>query len=211
MSYKKELYKKQAATLIQNLQKRNIEGIYCESKEQAVEKALKIMGEDASVSWGGSTTLHECGLMEKLHESGLTLIDRDKAPTREEKIEKELEAFSCNYYLMSTNAITMDGQLINIDGYGNRVAALIYGSDHVLILAGMNKIVLDVDAGMDRAQNIAASANALRLDAKTPCGATGVCGDCMSAETLCCQIVITRRSRIAGRIKVILIGEELGY
>ena len=211
MDHKKQTYAKQAATIIENLGKRNIEGIYCASKEQAAEKALAIMEEGATVAWGGSMTLQECGLMDKLYKSGLTLIDRDKASTPEEKIAREREAFGCNYYLMSSNAITIDGQLVNIDGHGNRVAALINGPDHVLILVGVNKIVPDVNAGIDRIQNLAAPANVSRFGLKTPCSATGFCGDCQSLDSVCCQIVITRLSRHPGRIKVILIGEELGY
>ena len=116
-----------------------------------------------------------------------------------------------DYFLMSTNAITLDGELINIDGRGNRVAFLCYGPENVLIFAGMNKIVSNIEEGISRTRNIAASPNAIRLNKNTPCGITGKCEDCYSPDCMCGQYVITRRSGIPNRIKVILIGEELGY
>jgi len=112
---------------------------------------------------------------------------------------------------MSTNAITLDGELINIDGRGNRVAFLCYGPQNVLILTGINKIVADIESGIKRTRNIASPPNAIRLNRNTPCAITGKCGDCFSKECMCGQIVITRFSLIPNRIKVILIGEELGY
>ena len=108
-------------------------------------------------------------------------------------------------------AITLDGELINIDGRGNRVAFLCFGPQNVLILAGMNKVVTDVESGINRTRNVAAAPNAIRLNRKTPCAVTGRCGDCYSEDCMCGQYVITRRSGIPNRIKVILIGEELGY
>ena len=112
---------------------------------------------------------------------------------------------------MSTNAITLDGELINIDGRGNRVAALIYGPEQVIIIAGMNKVATDEAAGLARARNMAAPPNCVRLNKKTPCAVTGRCGDCYGEESICSQIVVTRRSSQKNRIKVILVGEELGY
>lgn len=112
---------------------------------------------------------------------------------------------------MSTNAITLDGELINIDGRGNRVAFLCYGPQNVLIISGINKIVSDIDSGIKRVRNIAAPPNSIRLNRKTPCSINGKCEDCYSPDCMCSQLVITRRSGILNRIKVILVGEELGY
>ncbi|MBQ8148172.1 MAG: lactate utilization protein [Lachnospiraceae bacterium] len=208
---KKEFYEKQAATIIKNLEKRNMEGYYCPDAASAVQKALSLMPENSIVSWGGSMTLSEIGLMDALQNANYNLIDRMTATTIEEKREIYSKTVLADYYLMSTNAITLDGQLVNIDGAGNRVACLIHGPEHVIILAGMNKVESDVDSAMARVRNIAAPPNTVRLNCKTPCAVTGVCGDCLSPETICCQEVITRYSRIQGRIKVILIGEEYGY
>ena len=112
---------------------------------------------------------------------------------------------------MSTNAITADGELVNIDGNGNRVAALIFGPKQVIIVAGMNKVAVTEEEAINRARNMAAPPNCIRLNKHTPCAATGKCADCMGSETICCHTVITRRSRDAECIKVILVGEELGY
>ena len=116
-----------------------------------------------------------------------------------------------DYFLMSSNAVTIDGELINIDGNGNRVACLIHGPEHVILIVGMNKVVTDVESGVARVRNIASPANAARLGTRTPCGAVGHCCNCNSPDCMCCQVVITRHSRHTGRIKVILVGEELGY
>lgn len=208
---KKEFYEKQAATIIKNLEKRNMEGYYCPDAASAVQKALSLMPEHSVISWGGSMTLSEIGLMDALRQEKYTLIDRATATTIEEKRALFSKTVLADYYLMSTNAITLDGQLVNIDGAGNRLACLIHGPEHVIILAGMNKVATDVDAAMKRVRNISAPPNTVRLNCKAPCAVTGICGDCLSPETICCQEVVTRYSRIKGRIKVILIGEEYGY
>jgi len=112
---------------------------------------------------------------------------------------------------MSSNAISVTGELVNIDGTGNRLAALIYGPSNVIILAGMNKVMPTVEAALSRVKNTASPINAIRLSRNTPCAVTGICSECQSPDCICAQTVITRRSNQAGRIKVILIGEELGY
>lgn len=204
-------YENQAATIIKNLEKRNMEGNYCPDGASAVQTALSLMPEHSVISWGGSMTLSETGLMEQLQKRDYTLIDRMTAATPEERRELYAKATLADYYLMSTNAITLDGQLVNIDGAGNRVACLIHGPENVIILAGMNKVCPDVESAIRRVKNCATPPNTVRLNCKTPCAVTGICGDCLSPETICCQEVITRYSRIKGRIKVILIGEEYGY
>ena len=156
-------------------------------------------------------TLIESGLMEAIHNGDYNIINRDKAKTPEEQREVYAEICSSDFFPMSTNAITLDGELINIDGRGNRVAFLCYGPQNVLILTGMNNVVTDVEAGFKRTHDIASSPNAIRLDRKTPCAITGKCEDCYSPDCMCGQLIVTRRSGIPNRIKVILIGEELGY
>lgn len=201
-----------AKTIIKNLGKRHIQGYYCKTKEEATELASSLIKEGSSVSWGGTMTMKEIGLTEELNNrSDLTLLDRSKAGSQDEVEKIYRQAFSADTYIMSTNAITVDGQLLNIDGTGNRVAALIFGPKQVLVIAGMNKICKDLEEAMSRVRNIASPPNCIRLDKKTPCSATGVCGDCLSPDCICNQIVTTRNSRNPDRIKVILVEGSWGY
>lgn len=211
MTPKQLFFSNQAATIIKKLEQRNMEAHYCSTKEEAKNKALGLMSSPSIVSWGGSQTIEEIGLLEALHPYDYTLIDRSLAKTQEEIRPYYLKAFDADYYLMSSNAITLDGLLVNIDGTGNRVAALIYGPKNVIIIAGMNKVVADEASALKRVRNIAAPANTTRLQLDTPCVKTGKCHDCLNEQCACCQIVITRFSRIPKRIKIILVGEELGY
>ena len=208
---KQKYYENVANTIIKNLNKRQIEGYYCADKASALKKALEIIPQGASIGWGGSMTLVETGLMEAIQNGDYKIIDRDTAKTPEEQRKIYGEIFSADYFLMSTNAITLDGELINIDGRGNRVAFLCYGPQNVLILTGMNKVVSDVETGFKRVRDIASPPNTVRLNKKTPCAITGKCEDCYSPDCICGQFVMTRRSIVPNRIKVILIGEELGY
>ena len=212
MSAKKEFYKRQAESIISKFALRGIKGYYCEDAAKAKELALSLMEDGASVSWGGSESLNEIGLIgELLKYDRLNVIDRSRYTTPEAVRELKGKVAMSDYFLMSSNAITLDGELVNIDGRGNRLAYLIYGPENVIIIAGMNKISVDVREAIDRVQNIASPPNAVRLDCDTPCAKTGRCAGCISENTICCQVVVTRRSRIEGRIKVILVGEELGY
>ena len=211
MNFKKEYYKNLANTVLKGFEKRFMEGYYCDSSEEAKKLALSLVSEGSTVSFGGSVTLDETGILTELRaREDITLFDRATATTPEENKKIMHEALSCDYYFMSSNAITTDGELVNIDGNGNRVAALIYGPENVIIIAGMNKIVRNVEEGISRTRNIAAPPNCIRLNKNTPCAANGVCGNCLK-ETICDQIVITRASRVPNRIKVILVGEELGF
>lgn len=156
-------------------------------------------------------TITEIGLINAIQSGDYKIINRENATSLEEQRKIYGEICCSDFYLMSTNAITLDGELINIDGRGNRVAFLCFGPQNVLILAGMNKVVTDIESGIKRARDIAAPPNAIRLNRKTPCAITGKCEDCYSPECMCGQFVITRRSGIPNRIKVILIGEAVGY
>lgn len=212
MNVKQKNYKHLADTIIDNLKKRQIDGYYFETAKEAVEKANSFLTPGATVSFGGSMTLNESGMMDVLtSREDITLYDRSKAKTPEETKEIYHKALSADFFFMSTNAITADGELVNIDGNGNRVAALIYGPEHVIILAGMNKVVRNVEDGISRVKNIAAPPNGVRLNLDTPCAKTGICHDCFSPSCMCSHTVVTRRSSVPGRIKVLLIGEVLGY
>lgn len=211
MSPKETAKQNMANTIIKNLAKKNMEGYYCATSAEAVEKALSLMPEGASVTWGGSMTLTECGLMVALQGQKYELIDRDEAKTPEEARVMYAKQVMADYYLMSTNAITIDGELVNIDGRANRVSCLCWGPQNVIIIAGMNKIANDVEDALKRVRNFAAPPNTVRLNKNTPCAQTGRCADCYSPDCICSQVVITRRSSTPNRIKVILVGEELGY
>lgn len=211
MTPKKKYYENAAETIIRNLKKRRMEGFYCATKEEAVKKALELMPRGASIGWGGSMTLEESGLMEAVRSREYDIIDRDAAKTDEERKEVYAKIVNCDYFLMSTNAITLDGELVNIDGRGNRISFLCFGPAHVLVLAGMNKVVSDVDSAVKRVHDIASPANTVRLKKNTPCAKTGRCADCLSADCICAQTMVTRLSLVPNRIRVILVGEELGY
>lgn len=211
MTPKQTYYKLVADTTIKNLKKRQIEGFYCPDKQSAVKLALELMPKGASIGWGGSQTLGELGLFDALQQADYQLIDRKTAVTPQEKKEMKKQLFTADFFLMSANAFTPDGILINIDAYGSRVAYLCHGPETVLLFVGMNKLAPDVDTGVKRARNLAAPANNVRLDTGNPCTHTGKCNDCVNEKTLCCQFVITRYNATPGRVKVILVGEELGY
>lgn len=208
---KQKYYENVANTIIKNLEKRQMEGHYCKDKKSALKKALELMPKGSSIGWGGSMTVLETGLMDAIQNGDYKIINREEAKTTEEQRKIYGEICCSDFFLMSTNAITIDGELINIDGRGNRVAFLCYGPENVLILAGMNKVVSDVESGFKRVRDIASPPNTVRLNKKTPCSITGRCSDCYSPDCICGQFVMTRRSIVPNRIKIILIGEELGY
>lgn len=210
-SPKKQYYENLADSLIEKFNQRGIEGYYCDSREEALTVAKRFLTPGCSVSWGGSMTLDEIGLLDEFHNSDYIIYDRTKAKSPEERSELYGKMVTADYYFMSTNAITLDGKLVNIDGNGNRVACLITGPKNVIVIAGMNKIVTDEAAAMERVRNMAAPPNAMRLNRKTPCAELGRCVNCLVEECICSSTVITRRSHIPYRIKVILVGEELGY
>lgn len=197
--------------IIQGLNSRNMEGYYAETKEDALRKALELIPTGSSVSWGGSMSIAEIGLKDAMKDGDYTVYDREGARSREEKRKAELAAYDCDYYLTSSNAISEDGVLINIDGFANRVSSIAAGPRNVLMIIGMNKVVKTAEDALSRARNEAAPINAQRFGLSTPCSTTGACFDCKSPDTICCQILITRFSKISNRIKVILVGENLGF
>lgn len=211
MNPKQEYYKTMSKTLIKKLELRGMEGHYCSTKEEAKELALSLMEKGSSVTWGGTETIKEIGLFDALDSADYNLLDRTTAKTPEEQREFYGKAVMADYFLMSSNAITLDGELINIDGNGNRVACLITGPRNVIVVAGVNKLVSDVASGIARVHNFAAPPNGARLNTNTPCAITGRCGNCLADGCMCCQEVVTRKSRVPGRIKVIIVGESLGY
>ena len=214
---KQTFYKNQAETIIKNLAKRKIQGFYCENVEDAKKKLVELLAQSGdntsskkTVGYGGSMTLDENGFKDAVKAAGHELIIRENYKTAEELKECKSKLVNADAFLMSTNAITLDGELVNIDGRGNRVSFLIYGPESVIIIAGMNKVVSNVEDGIRRVRNVATPPNCVRLNCKTPCAVTGKCGECFG-DSICCQFVVTRMSRVPDRIKVILVGQELGY
>ena len=191
------------------LNKRGFDAYYVSTAEEAKAKALELIPEGAVVSWGGSITVDQIGLKEEVLNK-FSVINRDAAKSPEERMELMRQALTCDTFLMSANAITEDGQLVNIDGNGNRVAALCFGPKEVIVVAGMNKVVGSLEDAWDRARNYAAPVNAQRFELPTPCGKTGLCADCKNSSTICTHFVVIRMGK-NGRIKVILVGEELGF
>lgn len=207
----KLFYQKSGMKVCENLKKRFFDAYYVDTKEEALKKSLELISKQDSVSWGGTITMEQIGLKQALIDNNYILIDRDTAKSPEERVELMHKALSCGTYIMSANAITSDGQLFNIDGNGNRVAALCYGPKNILVIAGMNKVVKSVEDAYNRARNLAAPANKQRFEnIQTPCETTGQCANCMREDSICNQFVLTRLSHPKNRIKVILVGEDLG-
>lgn len=204
-------YDKLGPNVVKSLKERHFDAYYYPTSREAVEKLLELIPKEDTVSWGGSQTLSELNVQGILKEEGYSIIDRDSAKTPEERMDLMRKSLLSDTYLMSSNAISEDGQLFNIDGNGNRVAALCFGPKSVIVVAGMNKVVKSIEDAYTRARNIAAPANCQRFEsAKTPCHVNGSCADCKSPDSICSYMVRTRVCRPANKIKVILVGEDLG-
>ena len=212
MATSKELfYEKRGKILVQNLQKRHFDACYCANKEEALAKALEWIPEGASVGWGGTMSAMEIGLQDAIRNGNYKAIDRENASTPDEKTRLSMECLFADVFLTGANGMSMDGQMVNIDGAGNRVAAIIYGPKTVIVVVGMNKVCDTLEEAMKRAREVASPMNMQRFLRDTPCAVTGVCGDCKSEGCICNQIVITRHCRPVGRIKFLVVGEDLGY
>ena len=211
MTPKQQYYETIADNLIKKFNLRGIEGYYCSTREEALGTIKRFLTPDCSVTWGGSVTLQEIGLLDALKNSDYIVYDRADATTEEERTQMYAKIVTADYFFTSSNAITLDGELVNIDGSGNRVACLITGPKNVVVVAGMNKLAPDVPSAIARVKHMAAPPNAVRLKLSTPCADIGRCVNCLTDDCICTNTVVTRKSRIPGRIKVILVGEELGY
>lgn len=200
-----------ANRVVKNLESRNMEAYFVKTKEEALKKALELIPEGSSISWGGTVSAKEIGLLDAVHEGNYEVYDREEAQTPELKNEIAHKALDCDFFIGSTNALAENGVMVNIDGNANRVAAFAFGPKNVLLIVGMNKVVKSEEDAMGRARNEAAPINAQRFGLDTPCSKNGMCYDCKSPDCICCQILITRYSRVAKRIKVILVDENLGF
>lgn len=192
--------------IARNLWNRNINPFIMESKEEAKEKVMSLIEEEQTVSWGGSKTLKQCGIIEALkNREDINVLDKEEDP------EAMKKSFNADVYLTGANAILKDGRIVNIDGRGNRVAATVYGPKRIIIVAGMNKIVDgSLDDAIARVKNEAAPENAKRLGKDTPCAETGECEDCSSSDRICRSIGIIEW-RKTNDMDVVLVRDELGF
>lgn len=196
--------------VVKALEARHFEAYYCATKEEAREKILSLIPKSDTVSWGGSATMEALGIIDSVRKSN-NVIDRDTAKNPEEKVDLMRKSLLCDTYLCGTNAMSEDGILVNVDGNGNRVAAMTYGPKNVIVAVGVNKIVKTEADAISRARNIAAPINAQRFGLETPCNKTGECGNCKLTQSICCYMVTTRLCRPAKKIKVVIIGEAMGF
>ena len=200
-----------AERLIKNLNRRNMEACYCPTAVEAVKKVSEMIADGSSVTWGGSMTIRNMGLPQALHDRGtLDVLDRDLVEDRAEVVRIYERAFTADVYLSSANAISEDGVIVNIDGNGNRVAAITWGPKKVIFVIGLNKVAQTVEAALARARSTASPINAARFDIKTPCQVDGVCHNCNSPESICNHVHFLRNSP-RGRHSIVLVGEDLGY
>ena len=208
---KKLYYSKRGEVLVKNLKKRHFDAVYCDTKEEALQQALSWIPEGSTVGWGGATSAQQIGLMAALNAGNYQTLDRDTCKTAEERDQMAKACLTANMFITGANALSLDGQMVNIDGTGNRVAATVFGPDSVVVIAGMNKVTDDLDSAITRARTVAAPINQQRFGLNNPCTVTGTCADCKSETCICNHIVVTRHCRPVGRIKFILVGEELGF
>lgn len=195
---------------VKNLEKNNFFACHVKTREELINKVAEFVPSGAEVSFGGSVSLSESGVLDYLrNRNDIDLLDREKNPDRALEIMKK--ALTCDVYFASTNAVTENGELFNVDGRGSRVAPMIFGPESVVLIVGANKIVPDLSAAEMRVKKIAAPANTMRLNCETPCRYTGECADCKSEARICCDFVTMKMQRVKGRIKVIITDESLGF
>jgi len=208
----KEANRVKIDTVVKAFAKRGMKGYYAENGKAALEMILEMIPEGSSVGRGGSVTLNEIGVFEELHRGNYTCLEPHGEPDPEKRKAITREIFSADFLLTSTNAITMDGEIVNIEGTGNRMAPFIWGPDRVIVIAGANKLVGSLEEAEARIKHDACPPNCIRLGKQTPCAFTGKCGNCLSpGNTICCNTVVTRFNSIEDRIHVILVNDNLGF
>ena len=205
------LFDKRGEVLVKALQKRHFEAYYCASKDEALKQVLALLPEGSTVGWGGAVSAAQVGVQEAVNAGNYNVIDRDQFSDPAEKLRCMRECFDADYFITGANAISLDGQMVNIDGNGNRVGMIVYGPRNIIVVAGMNKVCQSIEDAVKRARTVAAPMNQQRFGQPNPCTCTGVCADCLTETSICNQILITRNCKPAGRIKFVLVGEELGF
>jgi hypothetical protein len=202
---------KQVERTINALKKNNFEAIFVSDSKASLEEVMKRIPDGAMVGIGGSVTLSQIGLLDALKNRKVILImPFQQARSEEERLELIRKSFSADVFLSSTNAVTEDGKLFNVDASGNRVGSMFVGPKKVIVVSGVNKIVKDIDAAEKRVREWTAPQNAKRLKRKTPCVETGVCGDCNSPDRICNIHVTLAKKPSRTDVTVILVGENLG-
>ncbi|OPJ62439.1 lactate utilization protein [Clostridium oryzae] len=208
----KWLNEKKVERLLTNLQQNNMEGYFVQNQEELLSKINELIKANSTVSVGGSATLSETGVLDLLRNGNYNFLDRYEEGLKPDEIQKIFrDTFYADFYLTSSNAILESGELYNVDGNGNRVAAMLFGPKNVIVVAGINKIVKNLDEAIQRNKNISAPANCKRLNRKTPCTVTGTCMECSSPERICNEYTLIKRQNQKGRIKVIIVNKILGY
>lgn len=207
---KQACYAKRGEVLVKNLKSRHFDAFYCETKEEALKMALEQIPQGASVGWGGAMSAQQIGLLDAVRSGDYRALDRERCATPEAREEMMRACLGADVFITGANGMSLDGQMVNIDGTGNRVGAIVYGPKTVLVIAGMNKVMDSLEEAVRRARTVAAPMNKQRFGGGTPCAVSGACGDCKSDKCICNQIVITRNCRPEGRIRFILVGEDLG-
>ncbi len=200
-----------AARMIRNLERRHFEAYYCRTADEIINKVKELIPEGSSITWGGTMTIRDLGIPAALKSGNYVVLDRDEATTAEEKLSVYKKAFDVDFYLSSVNAISEDGVIVNIDGNGNRVAAITWGPRRVIFVVGLNKVAQDVGAALQRARSTASPINAARFDIDTPCRKDGICHNCNSPQSICNYVHFLRNSHPERRHIVILTGLNLGY
>lgn len=202
---------KKAHVVVEGLKERKMNGHFAETSQKALDMILELLDKDSVIAWGGSMTLEKLGIKDVLRKEGYKIIDTEvKGLSRTEVLEKRRESLLCDIYLTGTNAITLDGKLVNIDLYGNRVGAMMYGPKKVIVVTGTHKIVHDEEAALQRIKEFTAPVNSRRLKRKTPCAETGFCHDCNSPDRICGITTVIEWQADADRLHVVMFPEEAG-
>ncbi len=197
---------------IKSLEKKHYTVFHVSTREEALKTVMAMIPKGSRVGIGGSMTIQQLGVLQALNSGDYTFYNQYKMDlTPDEAYEIRGKGLTADYYVTGTNAITMNGELINLDGLGNRVAGITYGPKKVIIVVGINKFVADIEEGINRVKNYAAVLNCKRLNLKTPCLETGKCEDCTSPERICNHLLITQCQRKDGRVTIVIVGEELGF
>lgn len=207
---------------LEKLAANNMEPFFVESKEEVIPLVKKLIPEGVSIGAGGSETLNECGVIELLQSGYYRFFDRYAAETAEEKLELHRKALTADAYISGCNAITENGELYNVDCLGNRIAAIIFGPPNVVVVAGYNKIVSNLNEAVSRVKTTVAPPNNIRLNRSTPCSKLGECvanlggiekcsAGCKNEQRICCSYLVSGYQHIKNRIKIIIVGEQLGY
>lgn len=199
-------------TIIKALQKKNYEVFYVANREEAFKLVMGMIPKNSTVGTGGSMTVRQVGILDVLESGSYKFYNQYRTGLSDEEA-KEMRAngLLADYYITGTNAITLNGELVNLDGFGNRVAGITYGPKRVIIVVGINKFVNSIEEGVDRVRHYAAVLNSKRFNRNLPCAKTGKCEDCDADDRICNHLLITYRHHKKGRVTIVIVGEELGF